>query len=147
MVPMRIGWLMVLLLAGCGTTPYRMYDGEPRPRAQVGWIKPEELMVRSVDGRKVDPEAQLDRDPIEVLPGERTVRLEWTYRRNTGHVLPGYPQTNRSYRVEREGVMKRYKHYYKDVKILIKPGETYEAVWLPVEGQEEREPGLRKADR
>ena len=145
---MRICWpAPVLLLAACGATPYRMYDGEARPREQVGWIKPAEVMIHSVDGRKVDAEAQLDRDPIEILPGERTVRLEWTYRKSPSDVLPGYPQTNRAGRVEREGVMKRYKHYYKDVKILIKPGETYEAVWLAVEGQEEREPGIRKAKR
>ena len=84
---------------------------------------------------------------LEVLPGERTVRLEWSYRRSPSDVLPGYPQTARADRVEREGVVRRYKRYYKDVKIKIRPGATYEAVWLPVEGQEERVPGIRVAKR
>lgn len=144
MTAMRWAIGVLLLVTAACKSPVRLYDGPAQDRSAVVWIKPTELQIHSVDGRKVDLEAQIDRDPVEVLPGPRTVRVEWAYHSTSAPGLPIYPSTNRTVRQQREGLVERSRRYYKDIRIDAKPGETYEAVWLPVEGQEQREPGLRK---
>ena len=139
--------LLALGLVAACSSPLKFYDGEKRPADQVVRLKMKEILIHSVDGRDVGDDAQIDRKTIEVLPGEHTVRLEWSYRSSTDESLPMTPSGPRQAsgaRDERESLATRARRYYKDVRIVAEAGSVWVATWVDVSDSADRVPDLKK---
>ncbi|MHC4959434.1 MAG: hypothetical protein ACYTGN_13795 [Planctomycetota bacterium] len=143
---MRTSLLALTVIAAC-SSPLKFYEGEKRPSGEIVQLKMKEILIHSVDGKEVGDDAQIDRKTIQILPGEHTVRIEWSYQSSTDQSLPMDPSGPRQAsgaRGERESLGTRYKRYYKDVRIVAKPGSVYVASWFDVPGEADRQPDLRK---
>jgi hypothetical protein len=143
---MRIPLLALTVLAAC-SSPLKFYPGEKRSSGEIVQLKMKEILIHSVDGKEVGDDAQIDRKTIHILPGEHTVRIEWSLQSATDQGLPmdpSGPVRASGARGERDTLATRYKRYYRDIRIVAKAGEVYEATWVDVQGKADREPGLRK---
>ena len=138
--------LLFTALAGCAA-PVRLYDGPAREARAVAHIRPHDIMIHSVDGTELDPDARVERRMIEVLPGERVVRVEWSRAPSAPTHLRSHPRAGAGhYGATRTGVLDRVRRYYAVIEFTANAGHVYEGVWVVPEGAPEgsaRQPALR----
>jgi len=120
-----------LLLAACAS-PVRLYDGPPRDASEVARVYPDEVMVFAVDGVELERDAKVNKRTLELLPGEHTIRTEWSGGATASERLLVAPRGRGAYvSPRRVGILEGARGYYAEFVFTAEAGREYEGQWVP----------------
>ena len=140
---MRTIPLTVCLLAAC-SAPLRLYEGPPREA--VAHLHPDKLLIHSVDGRKIDAKDSLDRRTLELLPGEHTVRIEWSGGGGAATDRLVIGPRGRAYGPKRVGVVEQSRRYFAEIVFVAEAGQAYKGIWIARDDGSGRQPAITNRD-
>ena len=129
---------LLLLLVAC-KSDVKMYDGS---KGEAARIEPNDIVIHSLDGKRLDTNTSLKRSTLEVAPGKHVIRIEWGAEPNYATKIVPASGAGAYRGTRRVGFMERYRRFYAEIDFEAEAGHTYRGVWVPGEEGRAREPAL-----